>query len=56
MHMPRYQRHLDNDQPPHVSAKTIRVRLAFSMENLTFPPSPAIRPGYQLLMQNGSRY
>ena len=28
----------------HVSARTIRVLLAFSMENLTFPPSPAIRP------------
>lgn len=26
------------------SARTIRVRLAFSIENLTFPPSPAIRP------------
>jgi len=28
----------------HVSARTIRVLLAFSMVNLTFPPSPAIRP------------
>jgi hypothetical protein len=28
----------------HVSARTIRVRLAFSIENLTLPPSPAIRP------------
>jgi hypothetical protein len=27
-----------------VSARTIRVRLAFSIENLTLPPSPAIRP------------
>lgn len=26
------------------SAKTMRVRLAFSMVNLTLPPSPAIRP------------
>jgi hypothetical protein len=32
----------------HVSARTIRVRLAFSIENLTLPPSPAIRPvGHQ---------
>lgn len=29
----------------YVSASTIRVRLAFSIVNLTFPPSPAIRPG-----------
>jgi hypothetical protein len=28
----------------YVSARTIRVRLAFSMENFTLPPSPAIRP------------
>lgn len=28
----------------YVSARTIRVLLAFSIENFTFPPSPAIRP------------
>ncbi len=28
----------------HVSARTIRVLLAFSILNLTLPPSPAIRP------------
>lgn len=30
----------------HVSARTIRVLLAFSIVNLTLPPSPAIRPKY----------
>ena len=31
-------------QRPHVSARTIRVRVAFSMANLVRPPLPAMRP------------
>ena len=46
MYIPVYQP--DNDdttrRETYVSARTIRVRLAFSMENFTLPPSPAIRP------------
>jgi hypothetical protein len=31
-------------QGTHVSANTMRVRLAFSIVNLVFPSCPAIRP------------
>jgi hypothetical protein len=46
MYVPASQTKHDNTKrrETYVSARTIRVRLAFSMENFTLPPSPAIRP------------
>ena len=43
---PRQCRMRGRERATYVSARTIRVRLAFSIENLTFPPSPAIRPAH----------
>jgi len=46
MYVPTHQPKQDDmgRRGTYVSARTIRVRLAFSMENFTLPPSPAIRP------------
>ncbi len=43
------QHYAIDGQITHVSARTILVRLAFSIENFTLPPSPAIRPDHRVI-------